>query len=109
MIGLSTINCLNGGTGRLAPTATATMVMLMVAGAYEILNYIPVAALTGIMIVVVLHTFKWFSVRIVIAAFFPEPLRSKLDKSGLDRAEVLVIAAVTLITITSNLVYAVFA
>ena len=28
-------------------------------GAYPLLNFIPVAALAGIMLVVVLHTFKW--------------------------------------------------
>ena len=31
----------------------------MIAGAYPVLNYIPVASLSGIMFVVVIHTFKW--------------------------------------------------
>merc|ERR1719281_722106 len=61
------------------------------------------------MIVVVLHTFKWFSVRIVLAAFLPEPFRSRVDKSGLDRSEVAVIGLVTVVTVIGNLVYAVFA
>jgi len=61
MIGLSTINVLNGGTSRIAPTTTALVVMAAVVGAYPILNFIPVAALAGIMLVVVIHTFKWFS------------------------------------------------
>jgi MFS superfamily sulfate permease-like transporter len=71
MIGLSTINVLNGGQGRLAPTCTALIVMVATMGAYEILNVIPVAALSGIMIVVVLHTFKWFSVPIILSSLMP--------------------------------------
>ena len=45
MIGLSTINCLNGGTGRLAPTVTALGIMSCMFGFYGLLNFIPVAAL----------------------------------------------------------------
>ena len=56
MIGLSTIACLNGGRGRVAPVTTALGILLCVSCAYEVLNYIPMAALAGIMIVVVLHT-----------------------------------------------------
>ena len=47
MIGLSTINVLNGGRGRMAPTVTALVVMASVMGAYPLLNFIPVAALAG--------------------------------------------------------------
>lgn len=61
MIGLSTINGLNGGKTRLAPTFTALLVMVSIMGAYPLPNFIPVAALGGIMLVVVMHTFKWFS------------------------------------------------
>jgi SulP family sulfate permease len=50
MIGLSTINVLNGGRGRLAPCCTALLVMVSVMGAYPALNYIPVSALAGIML-----------------------------------------------------------
>merc|ERR1712070_428972 len=46
MIGLSTINCLNGGKGRLAPAVTALVVLIAVVGAYPALNYIPVSALS---------------------------------------------------------------
>ena len=67
MIGLSTIACLNGGRGRVAPLATAVGILLCVSIAYEVLNYIPMAALAGIMIVVVLHTFKWFSFPLIVA------------------------------------------
>merc|ERR1719321_1588564 len=69
MIGLSTVNALNGGRTRLGACVTALGVLLMTAGCYPLLNYIPVSALTGIMIVVVLHTFKWFSLKMVLAVF----------------------------------------
>ena len=52
-------NCLNGGKGRLAPTVTALGVMLCTIVAYPVLDFIPIASLAGVMIVVVLHTFKW--------------------------------------------------
>lgn len=61
-IGLSTVNCLNGGKGRLGPCVTALGIMACVMGAYPLLNFIPVAALAGIMLVVVFHTFKWFTI-----------------------------------------------
>lgn len=115
MIGLSTINVLNGGKGRIAPTCTALLVMISIVGAYPLLNYIPVSALAGIMLVVVLHTFKWFSVGIVIAAFLPESLRKKLDskyfrlEKKIPRSEAAVIVVVTLMSIFTNIAYAVIA
>lgn len=78
-IGLSTVNCLNGGKGRLGPCVTALGIMACVMGAYPLLNFIPVAALAGIMLVVVLHTFKWFTIPMILAAFLPKCLRNKLS------------------------------
>merc|ERR1719181_423932 len=75
MIGLSTINCLNGGKGRLAPTVTALGVMLCTMVAYPVLNFIPIAALAGVMIVVVLHTFKWGKIPMIISACLPASAR----------------------------------
>jgi len=99
MIGLSTVNCLNGGTGRLGPTVTALGIMVCVMGAYPILNYIPVAALAGIMIVVVLHTFKWFSLKMVLAACLPKTYRDKYGlQSKVPRVEVAVIVIVTVLS-----------
>ena len=72
MIGLSTIACLNGGKGRVAPLTTALGIVITVSVAYEVLNFIPMAALAGIMIVVVLHTFKWFSLPMLVAAALPK-------------------------------------
>lgn len=118
MIGLSTINCLNGGRGRLAPTVTALGVMICVMFAYPMLDYIPVAALSGVMIVVVIHTFKWNKIPVVISAALPEAWRPRVNKYTervkwlwplhlplkVDRWEALVIVVVSVLTILINLV-----
>merc|ERR1719161_1148141 len=81
----------------------------MTAGCYPVLNYIPVAALTGIMIVVVLHTFKWFSLRMLLACILPESTRKNWNwHYKIDLFEILTIVVVTVTTIITNLVYAVF-
>ena len=48
---------------------------------WQVLNYIPMAALAGIMIVVVLHTFKWFSLPMLAAAFLSEVISRRLPPS----------------------------
>lgn len=111
MIGLSTVNCLNGGTGRLGPVVAAVGIMACVMGAYPLLNFIPVAALAGIMIVVVLHTFKWFSLTMVAAALLPKCLRDRLGlQQKVPRIEVFVIVVVTILSnwpAGTNIAYAV--
>jgi len=98
MIGLSTVNCLNGGKGRLGPCVTALGIMACVMGAYPLLNFIPVAALAGIMLVVVLHTFKWFTIPMILAAFLPKCLRNKLSlQRKVPRIDALVIIIVTVL------------
>jgi len=109
MIGLSTINVLNGGKGRLAPTTTALVVMISIVGAYPVLNFIPVAALAGIMLVVVLHTFKWFSLKMLLNTL-PACIRGKLGtQSKIPRIEVVVVGLVTVLSVVSNIAYAVIA
>lgn len=98
MIGLSTVNCLNGGTGRLGPCVTALGIMACVMGAYPLLNFIPVAALAGIMLVVVFHTFKWFTIPMILAAFLPRSLRNKLSlQRKVPRIDAIVIIIVTIL------------
>ncbi len=131
MIGLSTINCLNGGRGRLGPVVTALGVAVITMGAYRVLDYIPVAALSGIMIVVVLHTFQWSRIPYVLSAAVPSVWRPPINNflrrrlccgcgpkseaevewmllpERVDRFEALIIVIVTTITIAFNLPYAV--
>jgi SulP family sulfate permease len=110
MIGLSTINVLGGGRGRLAPICTALVVMASIMGAYPVLNFIPVAALAGVMIVVVLHTFKWFSLTMLLN-MLPMRIRAclgpKYSTRKIPRVEVVVIVTVTLMSIFLNIAYAV--
>ena len=120
MIGLSTINCLNGGKSRLGPTIVALGIAFFVMGVPVVLNFVPIASLSGVMIVVVLHTFKWAKIPMVLAFFVPQKFRKTIN-AGLcgclpkwmhlpeevDRWEVIIILAVTLITIFVNLVIAV--
>eukprot|EP00405_Crypthecodinium_cohnii_P037160 CAMPEP_0206545646 /NCGR_PEP_ID=MMETSP0325_2-20121206/12258_1 /ASSEMBLY_ACC=CAM_ASM_000347 /TAXON_ID=2866 /ORGANISM="Crypthecodinium cohnii, Strain Seligo" /LENGTH=601 /DNA_ID=CAMNT_0054044667 /DNA_START=36 /DNA_END=1841 /DNA_ORIENTATION=+ len=101
MIGLSTVNCLNGGRGRLGPCVAALCIAACVMGAYPLLNYIPIAALAGIMIIVVVHTFKWFSLGMLLAAILPEGLRQKMGpkfQRKVPRVEVFVIFLVTILS-----------
>eukprot|EP00929_Paragymnodinium_shiwhaense_P111605 TRINITY_DN7990_c0_g3_i1.p1 TRINITY_DN7990_c0_g3~~TRINITY_DN7990_c0_g3_i1.p1 ORF type:complete len:618 (+),score=164.36 TRINITY_DN7990_c0_g3_i1:80-1933(+) len=113
MIGLSTINVLNGGKGRLAPCTTAFIVFAAVAGAYEALNYIPVSALAGIMLVVVMHTFKWFSVGIMVSSVMPRAVRKALSSKyysfdrKIPRIEAFTILLVTFVSYAMNIAYAV--
>jgi len=112
MIGLSTVSCLGGGKGRLAPTVTALVILICVVGAYDVLNFIPVSALAGIMLVVVLHTFKWFSLKMLLTAVLPQFMLDKLGlKKTVPRYEVVVIFAVTIVANFpkgTNIAYAVF-
>jgi len=113
MIGLSTVNCLNGGRGRMAPIVTALGVMVSMMGAFPLLNYIPIAALSGVMFVVVAHTFKWFSLGVMLAACLPEFARNKLDlQRKVPRIDAFVIFVVTLLSNApdgTNIAYAVIA
>jgi SulP family sulfate permease len=118
MIGLSTINCLNGGKGRLAPTVTALGVMLCTMVAYPLLNYIPISSLAGVMIVVVLHTFKWQRIFLIISALMPHDWRPKVNDKlqckcypqwmrlplEVDRWEAMIIVVVSVLTVAYNLV-----
>lgn len=109
MIGLSTINCLNGGRGRLAPTITALVVMIMVMVGSPALNYVPVSALVGIMLVVVLHTFKWHSIPAIVVSIIPERIRLSYNLLfKIDRMDILVLLLVTITTYFLNLAYAIF-
>lgn len=111
MIGLSTVNTLNGGRGRVGPTVAAFGVMVCCMGAYELLNFIPIAALSGIMIVVVLHTFKWFSLKMMLACLLPQTIRDRLGfYRKIPRVEVAAIVAVTVLSnwpAGTNIAYAV--
>jgi len=114
MIGLSTINGLGGGRGRLGGMVTALGIAICVMGAYPVLNLIPVAALSGIMIVVVLHTFKWQTLvhflvaHVRCAANIPKSFGYKEGWARpMRRRECWVVLSVTVLCVISNIAIAV--
>jgi len=111
LIGESIIASLGGGgISSIAPTVAAVGVMLAVMGAYPVLNYFPLAALVGIMFVVVVHTFHWDSIKMIAACFLPQHFREKYNlKCKVKRADVAVMVFVTLLTVFTNLLFAVLA
>lgn len=61
MIGQSMINIKSGGRGRLSGITAAVSLMLLVLVGSGLIEIIPVAALVGVMFMVVIGTFAWTS------------------------------------------------
>ena len=65
MIGQSMININSGGRGRLSGISAALFLLAFILVASPLIEMIPLAALTGVMMMVVLGTFEWSSFRIL--------------------------------------------
>ena len=65
MIGQSIINIRSGGRGRLSGIAAGTFLLCFILFASSLIEKIPLAALTGVMFMVVIGTFEWSSLRIL--------------------------------------------
>ncbi|CAM3653350.1 Bicarbonate transporter BicA [Vibrio aerogenes CECT 7868] len=59
MIGQSMININSGGRGRLSGITAATMLLVFILFASSLIEMIPLAALVGVMFMVVIGTFEW--------------------------------------------------
>ncbi|SDZ60487.1 SulP family inorganic anion transporter [Pseudomonas sp. NFIX28] len=92
MIGQTVINLSSGGRGRLSGAVAGMMILLFVLFLSPLIERIPLAALVGVMFVVSQQTFAWGSLRV-------------LHKVPLN--DMLVIIAVTLITVFTDLATAV--
>jgi SulP family sulfate permease len=92
MIGQSMININSGGRGRLSGISAALFLLLFILVASSLIEMIPVAALVGVMFIVVLGTFEWASLR----------LFGKVPK-----ADLFVAILVTAVTVASDLAVAV--
>ncbi len=86
MIGQSMINVNSGGRGRLSGITAALFLLVFILAASGLIERIPLAALIGVMFVVVIGTFEWSSFRIL----------SKVPKS--DAAVLILVSAVTVVT-----------
>ncbi|QSH41018.1 SulP family inorganic anion transporter [Lentisphaerota bacterium ZTH] len=94
MIGQSMINIKSGGRGRLSGiTAAVGLIAFVVVGA-RFIQAVPVAALTGVMFMVVISTFEWSSIRIM---------------HKIPRADAFIIVLVSAITVVEDLAVAVLA
>jgi len=65
MIGQSMINVNAGGRGRLSGITAAVSLMVFILFASSLIEQIPIAALIGVMFIVVIGTFEWSSFRII--------------------------------------------
>ena len=84
MIGQSLINTSNGARARLSGIVASLMLLAFVMFGSSLIEKVPMAALTGLMIMVALGTFEWASLRVF----------KRMPKS-----DVLVMVLVTLVTV----------
>jgi len=92
MIGQSMINVKSGGRTRLSGISAAIFLLMFILFASQIIEMIPLAALIGVMFMVVIGTFAWQSLRVLWIV---------------PRSDALVIILVTLVTVFANLATAV--
>lgn len=65
MIGQSTGNVLNGGRFRLSAVVGGIATFMVVLFASSLIELVPVACLTGILFVIIIHTFYWPSFKLI--------------------------------------------
>ncbi len=65
MIGQSMININSGGHQRLSAVAAALFLLSFILFGYQLIEQIPLAALVGVMFIVVMATFEWSSLRVI--------------------------------------------
>ena len=94
MIGQSIINIKGGGRTRLSGIVAAITLLIFILFASGLIEQVPIAALVGVMFMVVIGTFAWSSFRIM----------NKIPKS-----DALVIIAVSSLTVIFDLAFAVIA
>ncbi len=92
MIGQSMINIKSGGRSRLAGISAALFLLSYIVFAASYIELIPIAALTGVMFMVVIGTFAWTSLKTL---------------RRVPRADALVTVAVTIVTVWQDLAIAV--
>ena len=92
MIGQSIINVRSGGRTRIAGVAAALFLLIFILYTSSYIEMIPIAALVGVMFMVVIGTFAWNSLKILF--FVP-------------RSDALVTVLVTVVTVLEDLAVAV--
>ncbi len=92
MIGQSMINVNSGGRGRLSGITAALSLLLFILVASSLIEQIPLAALIGVMFIVVIGTFEWSSFRVL---------------GKVPRSDSLVLILVSAVTVATDLAIAV--
>lgn len=92
MIGQSMINVNSGGRGRMSGISAAIFLLLFILVASPLIEQIPLAALIGVMFIVVIGTFEWSSFRIV---------------GKVPRSDALILVTVSGVTVATDLAVAV--
>lgn len=84
MIGQSLINISSGARARLSGIVASVMLLVFIMFAADLIERLPMAALTGLMIMVSIGTFEWASFKII---------------NRMPKADIFVMVVVTLITV----------
>ncbi len=92
MIGQSMINVNSGGRGRLSGITAALSLLMFILFASPLIESIPLAALIGVMFIVVIGTFEWSSFRII---------------SKVPRSDAMILILVSAVTVATDLAVAV--
>ncbi len=92
MIGQSMININSGGRGRLSGITAALVLLGFILFASQLIEMIPLAALVGVMFMVVIGTFEWASFKII---------------RGVNKEDAFVLFLVTFVTVIADLAIAV--
>ena len=92
MIGQSMINVNSGGRGRLSGITAALCLLLFILVGSSLIEKIPLAALIGVMFIVVIGTFEWSSFRVI---------------RKVPRSDALVLVLVSAVTVATDLAIAV--
>ena len=92
MIGQSMINVNSGGRGRLSGITAALSLLMFILVGSSLIEVIPLAALIGVMFIVVIGTFEWSSFRIL---------------RKIPRSDALILITVSGVTVVTDLAFAV--
>lgn len=92
MIGQSTVNVLNGATGRLSCTSASVWLVIIIIALPDAIGLVPVACLTGILFIIVIKTFHWPTFILLFQLSWPDSFA---------------IIMVTVLAVTTNLAIAI--
>jgi len=103
---LSLMNVRCGGRGMISQLTAALGVLITLVGAYPALNLIPLATLSGVMLMVVSKMIKWESLKLMLCSLVPEKAANRwvfIKQNRIKTSDAVIILVVTLMIIMVNL------